>query len=128
MDATGNSIVDIFADRATPGARQARPALFRARAAWAAQALAAKAAPPLAPERPVMVGGVAVGDLVEVETYPGRRRRGVVIEWEAASADTAPIAGSFPVARVRLDPLPGVPAGTLTIIRAARWRLYPVKD
>jgi hypothetical protein len=128
MVATGDNVVDIFADRATPTARQTRPALFRARAAWAAQAMAVKVAPLFGKDQVRTVGGVFVGDAVDIETHPDRKRRGVVIEWEAPSSDTASIAGGFPVARVRLDPLPGVPAGTPTIVRAPRWRIHPVKD
>lgn len=128
MNATGDNVVDIFADRATPAARRTRPALFRARAAWAAQAIASNADPTLAKDQVRIVGGVAVGDPVDIETHPGRKRRGVVIEWEAPSSDTASIAGGFPVARVRLDPLPGMPSGTPTILRAPRWRIHPVKD
>lgn len=128
MDATGDNVVDIFAARATPAARQTRPALFRARAAWAAQAMAAKVAPLFAATALRTVGGVTVGMTVDVETHPGRKRRGVVIEWQAPSAETTSIAGGFPVARVRLDPLPGFPAATPNFVRAPRWRIYPVKD
>lgn len=127
-DATGDNVVDIFADRAAPAARRTRPALFRARAAWAAQAMAAQIAPFFGAGGPRIVAGVAVGATVEVETSPGHRRRGVVVEWQAASDDSASIADRFPVARIRLDPLPGVPAGTPSYLRAARWRIHPVKD
>lgn len=129
MDAHGNTVVDIFADRATPVARLSRPALFRARAAWAAQAIAAKVAPLFDRGQGVRtIGGVSVGDTVDVETHPSRRRRGVVVAWEAPSPETTPIAGAFPVARIRLDPLPGFPPGTPNITHAPRWRIHPVKD
>jgi hypothetical protein len=126
MDATRDTVVDIFAARATPGARQARPALFRARMAWASTHLTAQGAPAEASQIRA-VAGVFVGDAVDIETHPGRKRRGVVIAWEAGSSDTASIAGAFPVARVRLEPLPGMPAGTPTILRAPRWRIHPAK-
>ncbi|WP_299010017.1 hypothetical protein [uncultured Caulobacter sp.] len=123
-----DNVVDIFSARATPAARQARPALFRARMAWAARASSAEGAPAADASQIRAVAGVFVGDAVDIETHPGRKRRGVVIAWEAGTSDTASIAGAFPVARVRLDPLPGMPAGTPTIIRAPRWRIHPVKD
>lgn len=123
-----DNVVDIFSARATPAARQARPALFRARMAWASTYSTAQGVPAADASQIRAVAGVFVGDAVDIETHPGRKRRGVVIAWEAGSSDKASIAGVFPVARVRLDPLPGMPSGTPTIIRAPRWRIYPAKD
>lgn len=129
MDAQRDNVVDIFADRATPEARRTRPALFRARIAWSAQAIAAQAAPVFVGRDSVRtIGGVSVGDTVEVETHPGRRRSGVVVAWDSPTDATAPVAGGFYAARIRLDPLPGFPAGSPNIIRAPRWRIHPVKD
>ncbi len=114
-------VVDILADRATPEARLARPALFRARMAWTAERR------PVPADRAhlTIVGGVSVGDRVEVEVRPGLRRRGVVVAWERPEdrPGVAPVALGGAVARIRLD---RDPDADFAITRAPRWRIHPL--
>lgn len=116
-DMHASTAVDIFADRATPAARQARPALFRARMAWASSSR-----PNHSPALH-MVGGVRIGDRIEVETSPGVRQAGTVVAWEKAGETGSAVMHGYTVARVRLDP---VPDAQFAVVRRPRFRLYPI--
>ena len=121
-DTDNSNVVDIFSARAQPAARRDRPALFRARTAWAERRLAS---PP--PEPLCQVGGVAVGDEVEIDYYD-RRRRGVVLAWERPGEGDASssIRAGQTVARIRVDlgELQGFSAPV--IVRRPRFRIFPV--
>jgi hypothetical protein len=116
------TIVDIFATRATSASRQERPALFRARTAWACRRLST---PVLEPLR--QVGGVAVGDEVEVDYYD-RRRRGVVLAWERPGEGDASTSIRFgqTVARIRVDLGQSQGFSAPVIVRRPRFRIFPV--
>jgi hypothetical protein len=123
------TIVDIFAAWATPASRQERPALYRARMAWAARRLSAGRDQP-APTRlePLrQVGGVAVGDLVEVDYYD-RRRQGVVLAWERPGEGDASSSIRFgqTVARIRVDLGASQGLSAPVIVRRPRFRIFPL--
>lgn len=126
-------IVDVFAPRATPAARQERPALFAARARWAATRLRAEKGVLDVDGQPTVsaqcCGGVFAGDRVLVDVAPGVFWRGTVLRWER---DALPLARfAHPVAVVRLDPCaPPVPPALegRTELRRARSRLIPISE
>jgi len=121
-DPTPSNVVEIFAARATPDARQDRPALFRARLAWAARRLSTPALEPLR-----QVGGVAVGDLVEIDYYD-RRRQGVVLAWERPGEGDASTSIRFgqTVARIRVDLGESQGFSAPVIVRRPRFRIFPI--
>lgn len=121
-DTTPDTVVEIFGPRATQAARQDRPALFRARLAWASRRLSTPALEPLR-----QVGGVAVGDLVEVDYYD-RRRRGVVLAWERPGEGDASSSIRFgqTVARIRVDLGESQGLSAPVIVRRPRFRIFPV--
>lgn len=105
-DAGGSgAVIDIFDMRATPGARQTRPALFRARMNWAERAIRA------AHEemRTVSVGGIAVGDRVKVRLPGDLWLYGEVMAWERGGDTGSLVLTSMSVARVRLETAANVP-------------------
>lgn len=126
----GGNVVQIFAARATPEARLDRPALFRARMAWASRRLSAAASNPDA-EPLRQVGGIRVGDEVEVD-YHDRRRRGVVLAWERpGEGDASPsIRFGQTVARIRVDLGQALdlspPLSAPVIVRRPRFRIFPL--
>lgn len=121
MDATfddfENVVVDVFAARATPELRRARPALFRLRTRWAEARLREEAGALRS------CGGIAIGERVRVEVRPGVYRYGVVLAWDKASSLSSRVLLSQTLASVRLDPpLDGCGAD---IRQVPRWRLAP---
>lgn len=72
------SLIDAFADPATPAFRQERPAVVRARMAWARQRLATARARPI--ER--LLNRVSIGLEVMVEYRPGAWARARVMSIE----------------------------------------------
>lgn len=115
--AASATVVDIFGD-AAPG-RSTRPALYRARAAWAPR----RSAVDLGLGPLVTVCGLSRGDTVLLQVSPGVYRAGVIIEWRRAQPGNGPMVTGQAQARVRLDLAQG--EARPTVVSAPRWRLTP---
>lgn len=104
-----SAVLDAFDAPATPEFRRERPALVRARLRWGARRLSAARE---------AVQGIAVGDRVTVELFPGATWTGHVVAWRRLPTAT--------IAEVRLDP--PCPLWPVGLLRRRRHLLAPIPE